>query len=287
MLLSLGFTEYESRVYFALIGKKHCSAAEAGRISGVPRNKVYDVLKSLEGKGGCILLLGAKKLYEPTSPTILAEKAQAKIREETARLKKSIEYARSDLFSLYDDPILEDEEIDYITVLSDPLSHAEKIIEMNGSVSNEIVVFSKKRSIARGLNKIDSKLYPEVESRASANLQKAVNERGVKYRVITRLDNLNFAIARDMADRYRDNDNVDYRLVDSVPCKATICDCSEILLALRNRKNTGYSEVSFYMRDSGLAEVLHDSFYSYFNKGISVKDIDIDMLESKGEIVKN
>ncbi|RKZ00956.1 hypothetical protein DRQ21_11590 [Candidatus Fermentibacteria bacterium] len=36
MLTSLGFTEYESRVYLALISRKQCTAAEAGRIQSLP-----------------------------------------------------------------------------------------------------------------------------------------------------------------------------------------------------------------------------------------------------------
>ena len=215
---------------------------------------------------------------------MLAEKAHAKITRETELLNTSIEFARSDIFNIYDDPIQVGEEIDYITVLSNPVSHAERLIEMNNSAKDEILVFSKKRFIVRGLNKIDRKLYPKIEARASADLQKAVKERGVKYRVITLADNLNIAVARDISERYRDTDSVDYRIVDSVPCRATICDCSEIILALRNRKNTGYSDVSFYMRDSGLAKILQASFYSIYRDGISVKDIDLDILENTGEI---
>jgi hypothetical protein len=44
-------------------------------------------------------------------------------------------------------------------------------------IEDEILVFSKNRFIVKGLNKIDRKLYPEIEARASAYLHTTEEER--------------------------------------------------------------------------------------------------------------
>ncbi|WP_456468774.1 TrmB family transcriptional regulator [Archaeoglobus sp.] len=50
-LKKLGFREYEARIYATLAVKGEATASEIHKISGVPRTKVYEVLKSLESKG--------------------------------------------------------------------------------------------------------------------------------------------------------------------------------------------------------------------------------------------
>jgi len=51
LLKSLGFTEYEARVYVALSDLGAATARELSQYSKLPRNKTYDTLKKLEQKG--------------------------------------------------------------------------------------------------------------------------------------------------------------------------------------------------------------------------------------------
>lgn len=50
-LKKMGFREYEARVYATLASKKEATASEIHKLSGVPRTKVYEVLRTLESKG--------------------------------------------------------------------------------------------------------------------------------------------------------------------------------------------------------------------------------------------
>lgn len=49
--LILGLNRYEAKVYMTLLGRGPLKALEIAGISGVPRGRVYDVLRSLEAKG--------------------------------------------------------------------------------------------------------------------------------------------------------------------------------------------------------------------------------------------
>lgn len=50
-LQSLGFNQYESKVYVTLVKKGFSTAYGISKHSGVPRARVYDILQTLEEKG--------------------------------------------------------------------------------------------------------------------------------------------------------------------------------------------------------------------------------------------
>ena len=67
--MELGFSEYEAKIYLALLRESPATAYEAGRSSGVPTSKVYEVLNRLVEKG--VLLVvdeGKTKKYVPIEP---------------------------------------------------------------------------------------------------------------------------------------------------------------------------------------------------------------------------
>jgi sugar-specific transcriptional regulator TrmB len=53
LLVALGLTHNESRVYLAMLGAVEVTAAEAASRAGVPRPKVYEALQGLEERGFC------------------------------------------------------------------------------------------------------------------------------------------------------------------------------------------------------------------------------------------
>jgi len=50
-LQGFGLTEYESRVYYALLSNGACTVNQIQYASGVPRTKVYQVSQQLTRKG--------------------------------------------------------------------------------------------------------------------------------------------------------------------------------------------------------------------------------------------
>jgi sugar-specific transcriptional regulator TrmB len=66
----LGLSEYQSKVYIALVGYGTATASEISLASKVPQNKVYSVIKELEEKG-LVFSGGAGKgpnIYRPNPP---------------------------------------------------------------------------------------------------------------------------------------------------------------------------------------------------------------------------
>lgn len=89
-LMQLGYTEYEARVYLALLKNPDSTGYEASRISGVPRAKVYEAMESLERKGAAISNnVEGKQLYRALPPSMLI----ARHRRQTEEVLKSLEPA--------------------------------------------------------------------------------------------------------------------------------------------------------------------------------------------------
>ena len=67
LLKEFGLNSYEAKAYVALLKLGRAPATEVAKESGIPPQRVYDSLKSLEEKGFIYVLNGKPKLYVPAS----------------------------------------------------------------------------------------------------------------------------------------------------------------------------------------------------------------------------
>ena len=81
-LKDLGFTEYEGKVYLALLKNHPASAYTVSQDSGVPHSRVYDITRRLIKKGFAASRGANPELFTPLSPDDLMEK----LRRDSARL---------------------------------------------------------------------------------------------------------------------------------------------------------------------------------------------------------
>jgi sugar-specific transcriptional regulator TrmB len=68
LLIELGLTANEARVYLALLRSESPTAAEAATVAGVPRPKVYEALQALEGRGFSKSIGGRVRRFTPVEP---------------------------------------------------------------------------------------------------------------------------------------------------------------------------------------------------------------------------
>lgn len=70
-LRRLDFTEYEAKVYLALLASPQLTGYAVARGSGVPRSKVYEVLDGMIARGAVLVSHGEPATYGPLPPTDL------------------------------------------------------------------------------------------------------------------------------------------------------------------------------------------------------------------------
>lgn len=94
-LTTLGLTEYEAKVYLALLSENPATGYQISKSSGVPRSMVYEALGRLEARGAALKSEDEKAtLYRPVSPAVLLDRYEREARERAAGL-------RSELLPLY------------------------------------------------------------------------------------------------------------------------------------------------------------------------------------------
>ena len=197
ILNQIGYTENEVKTYLALLKKQKCSPAEVARMSGLPRRKVYDILQSLEAKGGCIQLNGVRKLYQPVDPDILLGKAE----NEVELLRTTATEVKADLAGIFKQAIEPDAKIDYITVMKDPIQIIKKYMELFAESRSEILLFSVDPVLETSLSRMDKQMKKEMVKNHSP--LEAIRERKVLVHSITGLDNLSEDIVREAAGIFR------------------------------------------------------------------------------------
>src|SRR6478752_7966151 len=87
-LTKLGLTSYEAKAYVALTSRGSSTAAQVARLAGVPRQRIYDVLATLVGKGLASTRPGQVVKYAATAPELALERLVSDHREKLAELER-------------------------------------------------------------------------------------------------------------------------------------------------------------------------------------------------------
>jgi sugar-specific transcriptional regulator TrmB len=67
-------SNYQAKVYFALVSNGPSGVAEIQKVSGVPRTKIYEILEQLSATGAVEFQSGRPTIYNALSPTVLVER---------------------------------------------------------------------------------------------------------------------------------------------------------------------------------------------------------------------
>jgi len=89
---ALGLTEYEAKVYLALLADSPASGYQIGKRAGVPRSMVYEALGRLELRG-MVLKTGEARamLYRPLPPALLLRRYEEEQQSLVAELRQTME----------------------------------------------------------------------------------------------------------------------------------------------------------------------------------------------------
>jgi HTH-type transcriptional regulator, sugar sensing transcriptional regulator len=90
-LQELGFTEYEARVYIALLHASPSTAYEISKQNAVPRPNVYSSLESLEKKGAVQRVSSEPVRVVPVDPKSLLERISRTVSDRCASLRDRLE----------------------------------------------------------------------------------------------------------------------------------------------------------------------------------------------------
>jgi len=142
-LMRLGLTQYEARAYVALVRRDASTPAEVARMSGVPKPRIYDVLRSLVDKGLAANRPGRTAKFVAAAPERAATTLVQMHRDRVAALEGDARQLVDELRAAYQDGRQHTDPLDYIEVIRSPEAIGTRFNELQRSVEREMLVFSK------------------------------------------------------------------------------------------------------------------------------------------------
>ena len=142
-LTRLGLTSYEAKAYLTLIRRDSYTAAQVARQSGLPRQRIYDVLGSLVQKGLAAARPGTVVKYAATPPELAIELLLASHRDQLTRMERDAQRMVGDLKPAFEAGQEHTDPLEYIEVLRDRRAINERFAEIQANVKKEILVFTK------------------------------------------------------------------------------------------------------------------------------------------------
>ena len=142
-LTRLGLTSYEAKAYLTLIRRDSFTAAQVARQSGLPRQRIYDVLGSLVQKGLAVARPGNVVKYAATAPELAIDLLLTSHRDELSRMERDARNMVSDLKPAFEAGQTHTDPLEYIEVLRDRRAINERFAELQSNVKKEILVFTK------------------------------------------------------------------------------------------------------------------------------------------------
>jgi sugar-specific transcriptional regulator TrmB len=260
-LIALGLNRYEAAVYINLLGRNHFTAAEVATYAEVPRQRVYDVLKSLAAKGLCVERPGrAKRTYSAVDPAVALPSLLAAFREQQARENQHrhsvLESILPDLGRMFSSGQDEDDPLDYIEILTDRRQVAERVMSLTRKAEREILMLFKQPLVASLEENLE-------EARAAVG---RVPRRGIYEVSIADLPQFFDLIHRfhDMGDQIR--------FVSELPLKINLYDERTAVILLQDPVGGQSSLTCLVIEHGSMARALKVAFESLWHQGVDFEE---------------
>jgi len=253
-LTRLGLTTYEAKAYVALLGRGSFTAAQVARQAGVPRQRIYDVMSSLIGKGLASARPGGTGVkYAAVAPELAIDRLVAAHREQLADLERSASAMIAELGPAYRSGQEKTDPLEYIEVLRDRGAINERFAELQASVQEEILVFTKAPFAT-----------PPQENVEGLEVLKSHRARSVYELEILRDPATAAGIRRFIGA------GEEARFVDSLPLKLVIIDRKIVMFGMQDPVGAGQDLTIMVVEHPSLAEILAVAFDATWERGMTI-----------------
>ena len=252
-LRDLGLSEYEARVYRALLDTGPTTAKELSRASEVPMGRIYDVLASIETHGLVRAQTASRpKKYVAVEPdTALSRLLEDRRRELDAKADQYEEIV-DDLIGELDATDQSNET--FWTAAVGPADTIDLLVERLATADESVVMVAS--ALSRQFD-VDS-----VGDRVTAELDAAV-ERGVEVSLLMRPD-LVSTLPETVGERYLDrlapNERFATRTSEAVERTFTVIDGVETCIEVPHPLDSSESFAMIDFQDSGFATEILEEF---------------------------
>ncbi|MDQ3689609.1 MAG: TrmB family transcriptional regulator [Chloroflexota bacterium] len=254
-LAQLGLTTYEAKAYVALLGRGSFTAAQVARHAGLPRQRIYDVLSSLVQKGLAAGRPGKVVKYAAAAPDVAIERLLTVRRRGMADLERTAAALVEELTPAYRSGQEHTDPLEYIELLRDRGAINERFAELQASVKDEILVFTK----------------PPYAQPPQANVEGLEVTRAHRARAV-----YEWSVFEDPAVaegvRHFIQAGEEARFVESLPLKLVIIDEEIVMFGMEDPVASGGDLTIMVVEHPALATVLKSAFNFVWDAGLTFEE---------------
>ena len=251
-LRDLGLSEYEARVYRALLSAGPATAKELSRRSDVPMGRIYDVLNALEASSLIRSQQSSRpKKYAPVEPetalTRLLEEKRQEVSQEIDRYEEAVEEVAQRLEAK------EPADGQFYTVALGPEESVELLTERIAATTDRMDMVVAEVSAQFDLGDVGAKIADEVE---------AALERGVTVSALV-VPEVIEAAPDSLNQRYAgmmEYPNYEARVLPGLAGSFNLVDQTEVCIGVANPLAPKEALALIALRDPPFARSLHDEF---------------------------
>lgn len=238
-LCALGLTQYEAKVYLALIRRQSSTAAEAARAALVPRQRIYDVLASLFERGLVLTRPGRSTRYAAIEPKQAMDRLITERREVLTGLERSATDLVRDLAPSWSSGRDHADPLDFLTVLRDVATRDERRDELRREARDRLLIMDK---------------LPRPEGLPPGPIAPVRDLRAVYQRRMYDLP----GVREELDDLVARGGQV--RLSDDVPMRLCLADDARVLMSLTDPLAEADSITTMLVEHAELARSLSHTF---------------------------
>jgi sugar-specific transcriptional regulator TrmB len=256
-LIELGLTSYEAKAYLALVRRDSSAPADVSRLSGIPRQRIYDVLHTLVEKGLASHRPGPPAKYAAVSPEYAIERLLLARREELDRVERTSREMIELLVPAFAAGQKERDPLDYIEVLRDSAAINERFDELQRNIQDEILIFTK----------------PPYAKPAQENVEGLALLREHRARSVYEYSALDDNAFAD-AVRVFIAAGEEARFVEQLPLKLVIIDETIVMFGMEDPV-AGPAELTIVVVDhKALARILKIAFEAVWSTGLTIDELE-------------
>ena len=243
LLKDLGFTEYEAKIYLALVYLKKADVRTISKETGIHQTKAYQIAKQLVEKGMVKIISGHPIMFEVVEPSL----AFSKVLEDFEKKKENVKNVIAELQQSFQEAqkLGEEEIATYMNfeVLKEELK------KLHNSAKNEICIYSRFEKIDKDL--IES-LEEAVKRRINVEVVGAVKDQ---------TSELNAYAYKKVGCRVKILFSEDY-----APISFSVIDEEKGHLLIRSESNPN-NYIDIMMKNKKLAKMFKNLFWCYWERG--------------------
>lgn len=255
-LAGLGLTAYEGGVYLALLGRSGQTSTQVAGRAGVPRQRIYDVLGSLEEKGLCTGRDTSPRTFFAVDPRkalpVLSARRAADLERERERTQALADELAQRLGPLFVAGKSQRDPLQYVEALAEPTRIAARAMELAAGARHHVNSLIKRPLILSG-----------EQNRRFLHVPLA---RNVRYRALYERAALDDAELRGWMDELGPKGQ-EIRIVPSLPVKLQAFDDEVALLSMQDPVGGPPSFTAVAVRHRGAVALLNLAFESLWAQG--------------------